>query len=228
MECMVKGQFDMAGLPQLVNDFSQHYFDLKMQQSIEPGAPISDSLAFGMTISKPEIFTAGLLPGLYGLESFTLSGSLDGRSRRFNFSTNLPLATYDVWTVENLLLHAKGNGQTANFSLEIPTVQQYEEQVANNLSMTASFDGNRADMLLAALDSTGKERFEIGVFAKTDDFKKGATIRLLPTQLINYQEWKVPMDNKISYDDQKNFHPQFTVGKWAATPWHQRIGRVCT
>lgn len=198
LNAWLRGQFDPAGLPKLVADFSQHYFNTNNQKTASPLNNSRDSLAFGLTLAHPDIFTSGIVPDLYQLEELTLAGSLDASTRRFNFSSNLPSATYDIWTVEKLELNARGDGKTANFELEIPNLQQYEEAFASNLSVSGKLDGKTANVLLAALDSTGKERFKLDVFAETDDFENGYTLHLSPAQLIDYKAWTLPVDNSIS------------------------------
>ncbi len=198
LNAWLRGQFDPAGLPKLIADFSQHYFNTSNQKTASPLNNSTDSLAFGLTLSHPDLFTSGIVPDLYQLEELTLAGSLDASTRRFNFSSNLPSATYDIWTVEKLELNARGDGKTANFELEIPNLQQYEEAFVSNLSVSGKLDGKTANVLLAALDTMGKERFKLGVFAETDDFENGYTVHLSPSQLIDYKSWTLPVDNSIS------------------------------
>ncbi|MCF8243713.1 MAG: translocation/assembly module TamB domain-containing protein [Saprospiraceae bacterium] len=198
LNAWLRGQFDPAGLPDLIADFSQHYFKTNQEQPQTLQHESGDSLAFELTLKEPDFFTTGIVPNLYEMEELKIAGNLDARSHRFTFTSNLPRATYDVWTVESLLLNAKGDGKTADFKLEIPKLDQYGEAFVSNLSMSGTLDGKTANVLLAALDSLGKERFKIGLFAETDDFQDGYTVHFSSNQIIDYKPWTVPADNSLS------------------------------
>ncbi|MBK9014856.1 MAG: hypothetical protein IPM82_12690 [Saprospiraceae bacterium] len=112
--------------------------------------------------------------------------------------------------MKDLSFHADGNGKTAAFKLKIPSVKQYDEAFVRDLTLDGTLDGTRAVAPLTALDSMGKERYRLGLFAETNDFKEGYTAHFSPTQLIDYQDWTLPEANSVNYTSKavtiKSFH----------------------
>ncbi|MBK8563557.1 MAG: hypothetical protein IPN76_09470 [Saprospiraceae bacterium] len=149
-------------------------------------------------MTEPSLFTSGLVPGLTGLEELKLEGVFNGKNHVFQLTTNLPLANYEGWTVEGLDFTAKGNGQTADYALKIPKVEQYDKAFVRELSLTGDLNGERATALLTALDSVGKERFKVGLFADAESFKDGYTVHFSPAQLLDYQAWTIDAENSLS------------------------------
>jgi len=213
LNAWVRGKFNPANLPHLANDFFQHYFEMNPvvhSTNTQHQAPITDTLAFGLALAHPDLFTSGILPGLSQLDTIAVSGNFDAASFRFVFDTKLPRSNYNEWNMKDLSFHADGNGKTAAFKLKIPSVKQYGEAFVRDLSLDGTLDGNRAVAQLTALDSTGKERYRLGLFAETNDFREGYTAHFSPKQLIDYQDWSLPEANSVNYTSKavtvKNFH----------------------
>ncbi len=197
----LKGHFDLTRLPQWATEFAQHYF--KTNAANAQTLDISnDQLSVKIALTEPSLFNSGLVPGLTGLEELKLDGVFNGQNHVFNLTTNLPLANYEEWTVKGLEFMAKGNGQTADYALKIPKVEQYDKAFVRELSLTGDLNGERATALLTALDSVGKERFKVGLFADAEGFKDGYTLHFTPTQLLDYQAWTIDAENSLNFAGQ--------------------------
>ncbi|MCC6725428.1 MAG: translocation/assembly module TamB domain-containing protein, partial [Saprospiraceae bacterium] len=193
----LKGHFDLTQLPQWADAFRQHYFKTNAA-NVQTMDIRNDQIWVNLSVTEPSFFTSGLVPGLSGLKDLKLEGFFNGQTNRFHLNTNLPLASYDGWTVEGLEFTAKGNGQTADYALKIPKVEQYDEAFVRDLNLTGDLNGERATALLTALDSLGKERFKVGLFADAESFKEGYTLHFNPSQLLDYQSWTIDAENSLS------------------------------
>lgn len=202
------GHFDLTNLPAFADAFAQQYFKTKATPDTELAG--LDELDFSLKFDQPDIFKMGIVPGLSELGKFDIEGQFQAATRRFRFSTNLPLASYDDYMVSNLNLEAVGDGKTAKFELKIPTVLQDGESLVKDLRLTGNLDGHRAEASLLALDSLGQERFKLGLFAESTDFEDGYALHFTPKQTFNYTDWTIPENNSLRFDGDfvsiKNLH----------------------
>ncbi|MEK7254285.1 MAG: hypothetical protein AAB316_06035, partial [Bacteroidota bacterium] len=190
LRAFVRGQFDPQFLPQTLRDFAYRYFQIpafaarpvSTQSADRSGS--GDSIAFELEILKPEIFTAGLITNLTELGAARLAGSLQASTGCMIFDANLPLLEWERWTFHDLKLTANADGKQANLEMRAPQVEQFGENYAKNLLVTADFSGEEASAQLVAADTFGgRERWRVGAFFRAEEFREGVTFHLATSQV---------------------------------------------
>lgn len=199
------GHFDIAQLPQWAEELAQHYFRTAPDKSpaLAPPNENTDHLAFNFWLKDPAWLTGGIVPGLSALGEAKGSGTFDAQRQIFDLTADLTAIDYEGWALDGLAFSANGDGTTAQYALSIPMVAHQNATIARNLNLTGTLDGKRANALLAAQDSLGDTRFQMGVYADAANTADGFTLHFLPTQTIDYQEWAIDADNSVALTGQR-------------------------
>jgi len=191
-----KGEFDYSKLSESVEQYINKYYEITDKQFADLPP---QQIVFSGKLKKYQLVT-DVIPGLmYDTADFKGSfNSKDGDSA-LDLQTNISYFSYRNYKVSKGKINiASANGKI-NASANFDTLD-----VSGNTFYGASVNVNAAkdsiDINVATKDNKKKDRYNIGAVITEKD--KAYTFSLKDNLMLNYQNWNVATDNKITYSPQ--------------------------
>ena len=191
----IKGYFSLADLSTTMSNIVEQYFIVDRTAYVPSVS--NDSLSVQLRLLRPELLTTGLVPGLSQLSPVSIDASLIGQRNYFNLLINAPRIIYQAWEVDSLTVRSYAGDTAALFVLTTPLVKRGEQNFIENAVLNGQFRANAANVSFQASDSTGRERFLLGVRAMLNGANKETLVTLNPRQIIDFKEWTVDPQNRI-------------------------------
>ncbi len=187
------GRFDPLKTPEKLVNFIMAYWDESLRQPnpVENG----EELDFALKLKRPQPLTGGLINGLHTLSPMTASLLYRDASPSLLVNVNLGEIEYAGLTAHDL--HFKTIGDTVNLNFEADWADiEYNDQI--QLGRTVLSGETVDDQLLVELKlftEDDKLRHYLGFV--TDPEADSLFVQLEPDQILNFETWTVPVNNRI-------------------------------
>ncbi|NJC26379.1 translocation/assembly module TamB domain-containing protein [Neolewinella antarctica] len=193
LDAELLGRFDPLKTPEKMVNFIMAYWDedLRQPDPVENG----EELDFAMQLKRPQPLTGGLITGLTKLSQFSASFLYRDGTPQLLFNFSLPEIEYIGLAAHDLQMKAIGDLETLTFEANWSDIQ-YGDQVG--LGRTALSAESVDDQLLVELKLYSTEdslRHYLGFV--TDPEAEEFFVQLEPEQILNFETWTVPVDNRI-------------------------------
>ncbi|MEO6760218.1 MAG: translocation/assembly module TamB domain-containing protein, partial [Saprospiraceae bacterium] len=196
LQGQIKGYFVLADLSETISNVFAQYFVVDRTAYVPPVS--TDSLSVQLHLLRTETFTTGLVPGLTRLDPISIDGALIGQRNYFNLEIHAPRIVYQGWDVDSLNVRSYAGDSAAMFVLTTPLVKRYDEDFIHRAVLNGRFLANMADVSFKASNTEGKDRFLIAAQAALNGANKTTLVHFNERQLIDYKDWQVNPENKIS------------------------------
>ncbi len=151
---------------------------------------------FSFQLLKPQIFSAGLIPGLQQLTTFSMSGSFNSTSKELKVEADLPRITYNGISIDSLKFNVNSDAAAMNYKTTLSQVADSTFKFENIFlggvlkNNTATFDFNTSK------DDSTKMLDIGGQFTKVG---KDAELRLNERLVLNAEDWNIQKENLMRF-----------------------------
>ena len=188
------GKINIFDLPESFGSYYQHYFSEK--------SPIKKNIAeqdfnFFVKLSKTEIISELLLPGITFTNQIELNGNYNSSKNVFECSAKIPELNIADYKLDSITVNVNSDTSSVDALVFLKSINK-DEYFIRNVSSSVNINSKNIDLTFSVLDSLFKERFSISTFLTPKDGI--LSLKIKPAfMILNYQKWLLPDNNQLDF-----------------------------
>lgn len=206
VEASLKGNFQWSQLPLALKHTLANYYQATpylRRTKIQP-----QEFTLKVSTKESPLFTQ-ILPELKEVQPIVLEGKYNSVSDDIQINAFVPKIVYGSQTLTNASLALNKKDKDLHYQLEIDDIQNPQMQLPYTL-LSGKIANNQIDYDLLIKDQKDVERYHLAGIALAD--KRNTIIHLLPEAFrLNYDQWKLPEDNRITLSSKGITISQFKI-----------------
>ncbi|MEO5563197.1 MAG: translocation/assembly module TamB domain-containing protein [Chitinophagaceae bacterium] len=210
----LQGKYKLTQLGNIVQQAIQPYFSIQSANYASSSAVVKEPYDF--TLNAYVVNSAPLkvfVPGLERMDSLTLTSHFTDGSG-WNANVSAPVFDYQGNRIRGLSLQAGTSADSNNLRTDLTVAQITSGSMTlYNTSLKAAIANNKIDFIVDTKDRAGKSRYNFA--ALFEQPQPGQYVFSFAPQglLLNYEQWTVPNQNKITITSTDVIASNFVLSK---------------
>jgi len=209
----IKGDYRYDELPSVLQEYITRYTKEKKGAA----AAVSKDENFTMAVDlKPDPVYALLLPGLFFDKNIHAAGKFDTKQKdsTLSFYLTAPVLGYGSNHFANLRASVNGVGDSIKYAIMLDTLRS-SSFLLYTTSVTGGFSNDHLSAAIVTNDPKKKPKYALAITGSVDN--DNYIIHLEDKLTLNYADWAVDKQNKLSYGNAGVNISDFKISKNAET-----------
>lgn len=214
LKASIRGNYNIAELPKLVQNFINDYFpidqimspvdtppDLAIEPQ-QPAPPTDQNFEFDLQLKNPIPLLSLFVPGLNRLDTAYIVGRLDSKGRILALQSGIPNLNYQNIIVGNILFEAEGTPEAMNSTLRLEEVNFSDSLKFALISGRFRLGDDSLSLNIAAdkaVPGSDTTHRLIGLGGRATRVGENYRFAFARNFILNGNTWRIPADNEILY-----------------------------